>query len=138
MDKKTKALIPRGTGKADVYLRNAVIVERLWRLVGTGIPSKAFGGRKVEFTADSVKETATHAAKTYPSTLAALRVAEALGKAELVRSSKADTATQRRMKLRTMHELTARLDGIGPVKIMVGERANRRILHYCITKRRQA
>lgn len=127
---KAKAPIPRGTGKADVYLRRAIIVGHLWQLVGTGVPCKAFGGRQVEFNADSVKETATHAAKSYPSTLAALRVAEALGKAELARSSRPDTATQRRMKLRAMHELSATLAGIGPVKIMVGERAGRRILHY--------
>ena len=36
-----------------------------------------------------------------------------------------------------MHELKATLENIGDVKIIVGERNNKRIIHYCITKKKK-
>lgn len=34
-----------------------------------------------------------------------------------------------------IYELKATLDNLGEVKIIVGERKNKRIIHYCITKK---
>lgn len=36
-----------------------------------------------------------------------------------------------------IHELKATLENIGDVKIIVGERNNKRIIHYCITKKKK-
>ena len=40
------------------------------------------------------------------------------------------------MKFIKIHELASALKGIGNVKIIVGERANKKIIHYCITKKK--
>lgn len=127
--------IPTGDTKEDVYIRRAVIVERLAPLIGTGVPCRAFGGRRVEFVFASIDETATHAAKTYKSTLAALRITEALKNAALVDTTEPHSNRQRKMGFKKVHTLNGPLSGIGSVKIVVGEKGNARIIHYCITKK---
>lgn len=125
--------IPKGTSKEDVYLRRAIIVERLAHLIGSSVPCRAFGARKVEFLFASIDETATRASRRYESTLAALRVVEALRDAKMVRSDTPRSEKQKKMRFIKMYELRANLKGIGNVKIIVGERKGKRILHYSIT-----
>ena len=125
--------IPKGTSKEDVYLRRAIIVERLYPMLGKSVPCRAFGARKVEFLYDSIDETATRASRRYESTLAALRVVEALRNAKIVRYGNPHSQKQRKMKFIKMYELQANLKGIGRVKIVVGERKTKRVLHYSIT-----
>lgn len=128
--------IPTGTDKESTYMRRAIIVEQLWKLIGRSVCCKAFHPRKVEFVPMSVDETATHASKNYESTLAALHVVEALEAAVMVKRTPAASQKQKKMNMKTIYELSARLPHIGEVKIIVGERASKRILHYCITKKR--
>ncbi len=126
--------IPAGISKEDVYIRRAIIVERLAPLIGKGFPCRAFKQSRVEFVFASIDETATHAAKRYESTLAALRIVEALRNAILVNTTNPHSNRQRKMNFVKVHELNSILDGIGEVKIFVGERKNMRILQYSITK----
>lgn len=132
---KDNPSIPQGTDKESTYIRRAIIVEHLWKLIGTSVRCKAFHPRKVEFIPTSIDETATHASKNRESTLAALHVVEALKNATIVRKTPPHSQRQKKMNMKTIYELSARLPHIGEVKIIVGERANRRILHYCITKK---
>lgn len=125
--------IPKGTSKEDVYLRRAIIVERLYPMLGKSVPCRAFGARKVEFLYDSIDETATRASRRYESTLAALRVVEALRDAKMVRSDTPRAEKQKRMRFIKVYELRANLKGIGNVKIIVGELRTKRVLHYSIT-----
>ena len=127
--------IPKGDSREYVYIRRAIIVERLAPLIGTSVPCPAFQGKKVEFLFDSIDETATHAAKQYASTLAALRIVEALQKAKFVKTDKPHSHKQRKMGFEKIYELSAYLKSIGNVKIIVGEKRNSRIIHYCITKK---
>ncbi len=130
----TKTDIPQGTDKESVYIRRGIIVANLYPLVRTSVPCKAFK-KEVGFILNSIDETATHAAKSYLSTLAALRVVEALGKSELVATHVAKSKKQIKLNFKKVHELKAELSGLGTVKIIVGERAKGRVLHYCITKK---
>lgn len=125
--------IPKGTSKEDVYLRRAIIVERLAHLIGSSVPCRAFGTRKVEFVFNSIDETATRASRRYESTLAALRVVEALRDAKMVCSGNPRSQKQKKMRFIKMYELRANLKGIGSVKIVVGELRTKRVLHYSIT-----
>ncbi len=127
--------IPIGTTKEDIYLRRAIIVEHLWKLVGTSVSCKAFGDKKVEFIPVSIDETATHASKNYHSTIAALHVVEAIQEATLQRTTSPASQKQRKLKFKKVHELSSELQSVGNVKIIVGERASGRVLHYCITKK---
>lgn len=129
--------IPKGNSKEDVYIRRAIIVERLYPLKGTSVPCAAFKGKKVEFLFASIDETATRASRRYESTLAALRVVEALQKATLVKTDTPHSNKQRKMEFTKFHELTTDLRNIGAVKIIVGERKNKRIIHYCITQNKR-
>ncbi len=124
--------IPKGTDKESVYIRNAIIHARLERLKGTGIPCPALG-KDVYIVSGSIRETAVHAGRRYKSTLAALRMVEAIGKAKYVKEDKPKQGKQTAMKFVKTHQLKAFLSGIGEVKIIVGERNNKRIFHYCIT-----
>ncbi len=127
--------IPKGTDKESVYVRNAIIVSELIRLKGTGVPCSALG-KDVEFVSDSIRETAVHASKNYYSTLAALRVVEAIGKAKYVKEDKPKQGKQTAMKFVKTHQLKTFLSGVGEVKMIVGERNNKRIFHYCITAKK--
>ena len=127
--------IPKGDNREDVYIRRAIIVERLAPLIGTSVPCPAFQGKKVEFLFDSIDETATRASKHYESTLAALRVIEALKKAALAKTDAPHSNKQKKMRFKKVHELQSKLSGLGSVKIIVGERNNGLIIHYCITKK---
>ena len=133
----TKKAIPTGDTKEDVYIRRAIIVERLAPLIGTSVPCKAFGNKRVEFIFASIDETAAHAAKTYKSTLAALRIVEALKKATLINTDTPHSNKQRKMGFKKVHTLDGFLNRLGKVKIVVGEKGNTRIRHYCITKLEQ-
>ncbi len=128
--------IPDGTSKEDVYVRRAIIVERLAPLIGTSVPCRAFKGKRVEFLFASIDETATRASKRYESTLAALRIVEALKNAVLVKSDLPHSNKQRKMKFVKMYELKSELNRIGEVKIMVGERSRKQYVHYCITQKK--
>lgn len=129
--------IPTGDSKEDVYIRRAIIVERLYPLKGKSVPCGAFKGKNVEFHFNSIDETAARAAQRYESTLAALRVVEALKFSSLVKTDKPHSNKQRKMEFTKVHELSAFLKNIGEVKIIVGERKNKRIIHYCITKKKK-
>lgn len=130
-----KQKIPKGISKEDVYFRKAIIIEHLMPLLGTGVPCAAFPNKKVDFIFMSIDETATHAAKSYFSTLAALRVVEALKKASCVSILHPNMKQSRKMKFKKVYELQSYLSGIGRAKIIVGERTSGRVLHYCITKK---
>lgn len=132
----TKTNIPTGNSKEDVYVRRAIIVERLYPLKGKSVPCGAFKGKQVEFLFDSIDETATRASQRYESTLAALRIVEALEKSVLIKTDSPHSNKQKKMKFVKIHELASALKGIGDVKIIVGERSNRKIIHYCITKKK--
>lgn len=135
---KTKPYsIPTGEGKENVYIRRAIIVERLAPLIGTSVPCRAFKGKRVEFVFDSIDETATRASKRYESTLAALRLVEALKKATLERTDTPHSNKQKKMRFKKVHELQSYLSSIGKVKMIVGERNNGLIIHYCITKKQE-
>lgn len=127
--------IPTGTTKEDVYVRRAIIVERLYPLIGTSVPCRAFGKRKVNFVFESIDETATRGAKTYESTLAALRIVEALKKATFVKYDNVQSNKQKKMRFMRVVILQSFLSSIGEVKIVVGERRNSCILQYSITKK---
>ncbi len=135
MPQYKKTYIPRGNSNQEVYTRRAIIMERLTALIGTGVDCAAFPGRKVEFIFDSIDETATRASYTYQSTLAALQVVKALKDARKIRTSQPESQKQKKMKFQRVFELTSELPQVGKVKIIVGERSNQRILHYCITKK---
>lgn len=131
-----KVNIPHGTDKDSVYARKEIIGTMLARLIGTSVPCPALGeGKKVEFLFKSIDETATRAAKSYESTCGALRVVEAIKKATYVKEDIPRSRNQEKMNFIKVHELKAILSNIGEVKIIVGERKNTRILHYCITKK---
>lgn len=133
----SKTKIPTGDSKEDVYIRRAIIVERLAPLIGKSVPCGAFHGKKVKFLFNSIDETAARAAQRYESTLAALRVVEALKKSVLVKTDGPHSNKQKKMEFTKVHELSAILKNIGEVKIIVGERRNKRIIHYCITKKKE-
>ena len=128
--------IPTGTSKEDVYIRRAIIVERLFPLKGTSVACAAFKGKKVKFVFASIDETATRASRSYESTLAALRVVEALKRATLVKTDLPHSNKQRKMEFVKVHELTSQLRNIGTVKIIVGEKKNKMVIHYCITHKK--
>ena len=128
--------IPAGEGKEDVYIRRAIIVERLAPLIGTSVPCRAFKGKRVEFLFASIDETAARAAQRYESTLAALQVVKALQNSVLVKTDTPHSNKQKKMEFTKVHELSAILKNVGEVKIIVGERKNKRIIHYCITKKK--
>ncbi len=136
MKKDKQINIPKGNSSDDVYLRKAIINANLFKLIGTGVVCGALGGKLVEFIPVSIDETATHASRNYESTLAALRVVEAIKKAKLRNKTEASSGKQKKLNFKVVYELSANLSGIGQVKIIVGERKLGRVLHYCITKKR--
>ena len=96
----------------------------------------AFSGKEVEITYNSVDETATRASQRFESTLAALRIVEALKKSSLVKTDIPNTKQKKKMYFVKIYELKATLTDLGDVKIIVGERNNKRIIHYCITHKK--
>ena len=129
--------IPTGNCRDDVYIRRNIIVKSLSPLIGKSFPCKAFKGQDVEILFHSVDETATRASQRYESTLAALRLVEALKNSSFVKTDLPNHKQKRKMYFTKVHELTATLDNLGNVKIIVGERNNKRIIHYCITKKKK-
>lgn len=127
--------IPAGNSKDDVYARRDYIVNKLQHLIGTSIRCNALNGQKVHINFYSIDETATHAAKNYESTLAALKIAKAISNAKFVKASKPHSRKQVKRGFVEMYELSSELPKIGTVKIMVGKKKNQQILHYCITKK---
>lgn len=129
--------IPRGEEKEDVYRRKEILIRELLPLIGTKVKCPALNNRDVEFIFFSIDETATHAARRYQSTLVALHVKEAIKVAKFVKSdTPKDTRQMSKMKFRKMYELKGVLKEVGEYKLMVGERNNRRVLHYCITSKK--
>ena len=128
-------LIPMGSSREEVYIRRAIIVEELSPLIGTSIPCGAFGGKCVEILYNSVDETATRASQRYESTLAAMRLVEALRKSSLIGVDIPKNKQKKKMYFTKIYELRATLTNLGEVKIIVGERNNKRMIHYCITKK---
>ena len=128
-------LIPTGSSREEVYIRRAIIVEELSPLIGTSIPCGAFGGKCVEILYNSVDETATRASQRYESTLAAMRLVEALRKSSLIGVDIPKNKQKKKMYFIKIYELRATLTNLGEVKIIVGERNNKRMIHYCITKK---
>lgn len=133
--KEYKKPIPKGDSEVDVYKRNEIIIECLLPLINESVDCKAFHNDKVKFEFRSIDETANHAAKRYESTLAALRIEEALNNAVFVRRDVPKSQKQKKMGFTKIYELVSDLEDIGEVKIIVGERKNKKIIHYCITKK---
>ncbi len=129
--------IPKGSDKDSIYKRREIIVENLEILIGQKFSCKAFGSRLVEFNFYSVDETAMQASQNYESTMAALEVVKALKSAWLVKTSLPVSSKQKKRKFKRIYELASVLKKIGKVKIIIGERNNKRIFHYCITKKRE-
>ena len=86
-------------------------------------------------SSDGYEETATHASKKYESTLAALNVTTAISNAAYIRRDKPHSKKQIKMRFNEIVELSAELKDIGCVKIIVGQRRNKKFVHYCITKK---
>ena len=128
--------IPIGSCREDVYARRNIIVETLSPLIGMSIPCGAFNGKGVEILYNSVDETATRAARSYNSTLAALRIVEAIEKSSFVKIDIPNAKQKKKMYFVKIYELKATLADLGDVKIIVGERNNKRIIHYCITHKK--
>ena len=128
-------LIPTGSSREEVYIRRAIIVEELSPLIGTSVPCGAFGGKCVEILYNSVDETATRASQRYESTLAAMRLVEALRESSLIGVDIPKNKQKKKMYFTKIYELRATLTNLGEVKIIVGERNNKRMIHYCITKK---
>ena len=84
---------------------------------------------------NSVDETATRASQRYESTLAAIRLVEALRESSLVKIDIPKDKQKKKMYFVKIYELKAILTNLGEVKIIVGERNNKRMIHYCITKK---
>ena len=127
--------IPTGISREEVYIRRAIIVETLSPLIGTSVPCGAFKGKSVGRLYNSVDETATRASQRYESTLAAIRLVEALRESSLVRIDIPKDKQKKKMYFVKIYELKATLTNLGEVKIIVGERNNKRMIHYCITKK---
>lgn len=127
--------IPKGITKEEVYERRAIIIDKLQHLIGTSIRCKALKNQLVHFDFYSIDETATHASKKYESTLAALNVTKAISNAVYIRRDKPHSKNQIKMRFKEIVELSAELKNIGIVKIIVGQRRNKKFVHYCITKK---
>jgi hypothetical protein len=127
--------IPKGITKEEVYERRAIIIDKLQHLIGTSIRCKALKNQLVHFDFYSIDETATHASKKYESTLAALNVTKAISNAVYIRRDKPHSKNQIKMRFKEIVELSAELKDIGIVKIIVGQRRNKKFVHYCITKK---
>lgn len=127
--------IPKGITKEEVYERRAIIIDKLQHLIGTSIRCKALKNQLVHFDFYSIDETATHASKKYESTLAALNVTKAISNAAYIRRDKPHSKKQIKMRFNEIVELSAELKDIGCVKIIVGQRRNKKYVHYCITKK---
>lgn len=127
--------IPKGISKEEVYERRAIIIDKLQHLIGTSIRCKALKNQLVHFDFYSIDETATHASKKYESTLAALNVTKAISNAVYIRRDKPHSKNQIKMRFKEIVELSAELKDIGIVKIIVGQRRNKKFVHYCITKK---
>ena len=129
--------IPRGEEKEDVYKRKEILIRELLPLIGTKVKCPALNNRDVEFIFYSIDETATRAARRYQSTLVALHVKEAIKVAKFVKTdTPKDNKQKNKMKFQKMYELKGTLKEVGEYKLMVGEKKNKRVLHYCITSKR--
>jgi hypothetical protein len=127
--------IPKGITKEEVYERRAIIIEELQHLIGTAVRCKALKNQLVHFDFYSIDETATHASKKYESTLAALNVTKAISNAVYIRRDRPHSKNQIKMRFNEIVELAAELKDIGMVKIIIGQRRNKKYVHYCITKK---
>ena len=102
-------------------------------MIGTKVKCPALDNRDVEFIFYSIDETATR----YQSTLVALHVKEAIKVAKFVKSdTPKETRQKKKMKFQKIYELKGELKGIGEYRLMVDERKNKRVLHYCITSKK--
>ena len=133
--KEYKNPIPKGNSEEEVDKRNEIIIECLIPLINKHVDCNAFAKDKVKFEFRSIDETACHASKRYESTLAALRIEEALNKAVFVKRDVPKSKKQKKMKFTQIYELKSFLEDLGEVKIIVGERKNKKVIHYCITKK---
>ena len=133
--KEYKNPIPKGNSEEEVDKRNEIIIECLIPLINKHVDCNAFATDKVKFEFRSIDETACHASKRYESTLAALRIEEALNKAVFVKRDVPKSKKQKKMKFTKIYELKSFLEDLGEVKIIVGERKNKKVIHYCITKK---
>ena len=89
----------------------------------------------VHFDFYSIDETATHASKKYESTLAALNVTKAISNAKKIGLDRAKSNRQKKLGFVIIVELSAEVKNVGEVKIIIGRKANKQYLHYCITKK---
>lgn len=132
---KVPFVIPKDDTKEGTLERRGIIKGFLNQLIKKEFPCKAFGKRTVSLNQLSIDETARHAARSYESTLAVMYLREALKNSILVKTDTPKSNKQIKMGFKKIYELSAEVE-IGEVKIIVGERANERLLHYCITKKR--
>lgn len=127
--------IPKGITNEEVYERRAIIIDKLQHLIGTSIRCKALKNQLVHFDFYSIDETATHASKKYESTLAALNVTKAISNAVYIKRSRPESRKQHKRGFEEMIELSSKLIDIGYVKIMIEQKKNKKLMHYCITKK---
>lgn len=129
--------IPKGEEKGEVYKRKEILMRELMPLIGTKVKCPALDNRNVEFIFYSIDETATRAAKRYQSTLVALQIKEAIKNAKFVKTDNPKNNRQKKMfHFQKLYELKGILKEVGEYKLMIGEKKNKRILHYCITSKK--
>lgn len=63
-------------------------------------------------------------------------VKEAIRVAKLKRKGTPKSSRQRKMQFQRVYELHGKLKELGEYKLIVGEKKNKRVLHYCITSKR--
>ena len=66
-----------------------------------------------------------------------MRLVEALRKSSLIGVDIPKNKQKKKMYFTKIYELRATLTNLGEVKIIVGERNNKRMIHYCITKKKR-
>lgn len=133
--KPNRKLIPKGTDKQAKTMRRGIIISFLSQFKGMKLFCPCLN-KNVEFNTTSVKETAVHASNSYESTLLVLDIEKAiiLANKPLNSEKQPDTNTQLKERYTKMYILNGVLKG-KKYKLVIGERKNKRIFHYCITKK---
>lgn len=112
--------------------RRAFLEEELTPLVGVKIECPGLENRLVEFTKESIKETAVQASQSKESTHVALYIVKAIQVAKFVKETPPKSNKQKKLRFQKIYILKGRV-AVGGFKLTVGVRRNKRILHYCIT-----
>lgn len=118
-------------------VRKSTIIRKLMPLAEakTKIYNKSLK-KNLEITAKGVKETANHASKSKPSTLAALDAKSQLRKAVVVKRTATHSNNQNNLKFSEMIVMRGEHEG-NPTKVTVGRKRTDRHLLYCITAKKK-